>query len=90
MPPHLKYVFLEDKEEKRAIISSMLRKEEENRLVEVLKKHKHDLGWQIFDLKGISPSIYMHKINLEEDFKAIVQPQRILNLVMKEEIKCGT
>jgi len=29
----------------------------------------------------------MHKINLEEDFKAIVQPQRILNLVMKEEIQ---
>ena len=37
---HLKYVFLEENEVKLVIISSSLRKEEEDYLVQVLKKHK--------------------------------------------------
>jgi len=86
LPLHLKYVFLDSKDEKPAIISSTLRKEEEKRLVEVLKKHKQALGWQICDLKGLIASIYMHNINLEEDFKPVAQLQRRLNSVMKKEV----
>ena len=84
--PHLKYVFLKGEDEKLAIISSTLHKEEEKRLTKVLKKHKQVLGSKISNLKGISPSICMHNINLEEDFK-VAQPQRRLNPVMKEEEK---
>jgi len=39
LPPYLKYIFLEGEDEKPAIISSKLYKEEETRLVQVLKKH---------------------------------------------------
>ena len=85
LPPHLKYVFLEGEDERPAIISSTLPKEEEKRLEEELKKYKKALGWQIYNLKGISPSICMHNINLEEDIKQVAQPQRRLNSVMKEE-----
>ena len=86
LPAHLKYVFLEDKESEPIIISSSLRQEEENQLVQILKKHKAAIGWHIYDLKGISPSYCMHKINMEADFKPIRQPQRRLNPIMKEEV----
>jgi len=86
LPPRLKYVFLEGEDEKPAIICSTLSKEKEKRLMEVLKKHKQAFRWKISDLKGINSCIFMHDINLEEDFKPIKQPQRRLKPVMKEEV----
>ena len=59
----------EENEANPVIISNSLGKEEESQLVEVLKKHKAATGWHISDLKGISPSYCMHKINMEADYK---------------------
>ena len=55
--------------------------------MEVLKKHKAAIGWHFSDLKGISPSYYTHKINMEDEYKLVWQPQRRLNPVMKEEVR---
>ena len=55
--------------------------------MEVLKKHKEAIGWHISNLKGISPSYCMHKINMEAEYKPVRQPQRRLNHVMKEEVQ---
>jgi len=41
---HLKYVFLDDNEAKPVIISSSLKKAEEDQLVQILKKHKAAIG----------------------------------------------
>ena len=71
LPAHLEYVFLEDNETKPVIISSSLQKEEEDQLVQILKHHKAAIGWHISDLKGISPSYCMHKINMEAEYKPI-------------------
>ena len=60
LPTHLKYVFLEDNEAKPIIISSSLKKTEEDQLVQILKKHKAAIGWHISDLKRINPSYCMH------------------------------
>ena len=87
LPNHLKYVFLEEDETKPVVISNALTSEEENRLVEILKKHKEAIGWHISDLKGISPAYCMHKIMMEEDYKPVRQPQRRLNPTMKEEVR---
>ena len=87
LPEHLKYVFLGENEASPVIISNSLTNEEESRLVEVLKKHKVAIGWHISDLKGISPSYCMHKINMEAKYKPVRQPQRRLNPVMKEEVQ---
>lgn len=38
----------------------------------VLREHKSAIGRTIADIKGISPSICMHKILMEENFKLIV------------------
>ena len=53
----------------------------------MLKKYKKAIGWTIADIKGISPSICMHKILLEECYSNSVEQQRRLNPIMKEVVK---
>ena len=60
---------------------------EEQRLLEILRKYKEAIVWSIEDLMGISPSICMHKILLNDDSKTSVEHQRRLNLVMKDVVR---
>ena len=60
---------------------------EEEKLLNILKEHKEVIGWSLVDIKGIRPSICMHRILLEEDSKPIVDAQRRLNPLMKEEVR---
>ena len=53
----------------------------------ILSKYKEAIAWSIEDLKGISPSICMHKILLEDNAKTSIEHQRRLNLVMKEVVR---
>ena len=87
MPEHLKYAFLQPKKEKQVIISAGLTRVEEQKLLDTLKKYKEAIAWSIDDLKGISPSIGMHKILLEENARTSIEHQRRLNPVMKEVVK---
>ena len=87
LPSHLKYAYLELPKSKPVIISARLSDAEEQRLLEILRKHKESIAWSIDDLKGISPSICMHKILLEENARPIVEHQRRLNPVMKEVVR---
>ncbi|KAL6310937.1 hypothetical protein AAG906_016240 [Vitis piasezkii] len=52
-----------------------------------LKKCKKAIGWQISDLKGISPLVCTHHIYMEEDAKPVRQPQRRLNPHMQEVVR---
>ena len=69
------------------IISSDLSKEEEQKLLEVLRRHQSTSAWSISDIKGIYSSICMHKILTEDDYKPTVEHQRRLNPAMKEVVK---
>jgi hypothetical protein len=80
-------VFLGGDSSHPAIISSGLISLEEEKLVRVLQDNKEAMGWNIGDLKGISPGFCMHKIKMEDDYKPVIQPQRRLNLTMKEVVK---
>ena len=87
LPSHLKYEFLEPEKRKPVIISTTLTEAEEQKLLVVLRKYKEAIAWSIKDLKGISPSICMHKILLEDNAKTSIEHQRRLNPVMKEVVK---
>ncbi|RVX09309.1 Gag-Pol polyprotein [Vitis vinifera] len=52
-----------------------------------LKKCKKAIGWQISDLKAISPLVCTHHIYMEEDAKPMRQPQRRLNPHMQEVVR---
>ena len=49
--------------------------------------NKQALGWKISDLKGISQTICTHHIYLEEESKAVRQPQRRLNPHVKDVVR---
>ena len=71
LPNHLKYVFLQEDDAKTIVISNALTKEEENRLVDILKKHKEAIGWHILNLKGISPAYCIHRIMMEDNNRPV-------------------
>ena len=73
LPRHLKYAFLEPEKEKPVIISTALTDLEEQRLLKILRKYTEAIAWSIEDLKGISPSICMHKILLEDHAKNSIE-----------------
>ena len=87
LPEHLKYVFLQPEKGKIVMISAGLARLEEQKLLETLRKYKEAIAWSIEDLKGISPSIRMHKILLEENARTSIEYQIRLNPVMKEVLK---
>ena len=83
----MKYAFLEPRKAKPLIISVDLTELEEHKLLEVLRKYTEEISWSMEHLKGISPSICMHKVLLEENAKTSIEYQRRLNPVMKEVVK---
>ena len=84
LPTDLKYAFLEANEHCPVVISSLLTTAQEHDLLRLLKKNKQALGWKISDLKGINLSICTHHIYLEEESKAVRQPQRRLNPIFRK------
>ncbi|GJZ99982.1 reverse transcriptase domain-containing protein [Tanacetum coccineum] len=87
LPKHLEYAFLEENSLLPVVISALLKQNEKERLVSVLKNHKESFAWKTSDIPGINPSFCKHKINLEDDVKPVIQRQRRLNPNMKEVIK---
>ena len=55
--------------------------------MEVLKRCKKAIGWQISDLKGISPLVCTHHIYIEDEAKLIRQLQRRLNPHLQEVVR---
>ncbi|KAK1666585.1 hypothetical protein QYE76_054744 [Lolium multiflorum] len=87
LPDNLKYAYIDDKKTYPVIISAKLSDIEEERLLEILKKHRGAIGYTLDDLKGISPAICQHAINIEDGAKPVVEHQRRLIPKMKD-VKC--
>jgi hypothetical protein len=69
------------------LFSSKLSGKEEERLLEILRKHRGAIGYTLDDLKGISPTICQHAINMEPNAKPVVEHQRRLIPKMKEVVR---
>jgi hypothetical protein len=87
LPDDLKYAYLDEKNIYPIIISANLSVEEKERLLDVLRAHRPAIGYSLDVLKGISTALCMHKINLEEDAKPVVDYQRRLNPKLKEVVR---
>nr|GEY75397.1 hypothetical protein [Tanacetum cinerariifolium] len=81
------YAFLEGTNKLPVIIAKDLKDDEKERLIKVLKSHKHAIAWKLSDIKGIDQQFCTHKILMEEDFKLAVQHQRRVNPKIHEVIK---
>ena len=80
-------LFLGEDKTLPVIISSKLTQSQEEMLVKMLRKRVKPIGWQISDIRGISPSYCMHKILMEEGHKSTIERQRRLNPNMQEVVK---
>ncbi|RVW57739.1 hypothetical protein CK203_117458 [Vitis vinifera] len=67
LPTELKYTYLEENQQCPVVISSSLTSPQEKCLLEVLKRCKKAIGWQISNLKGISSLVCTHHIYMEEE-----------------------
>ena len=87
LPIELKYAFLGGKMHCPVVISSLLSNPQEFSLLQILHRNKKAIRWKIFDFKGIIPTVCTHHIYLEEESKAVRQPQRRLNPHMQEVVR---
>ncbi|XP_072088317.1 uncharacterized protein [Arachis hypogaea] len=87
LPSHLKYAFLGDNQEFSVIIACAVSSQEEEKLIEVLRKHKKVIGWSLGDIMGIDPHMCMHRIFLQEGARPVRQPQRRLNPTILDVVK---
>jgi hypothetical protein len=87
LPDDLKYAYINDKKIYSVIISSKLSGKEEDRLLEILRKYRGAMGYTLDELKGISPTICQHAINMEPDAKPVVEHQRRLIPKIKEVVR---
>ncbi|KAM1777093.1 hypothetical protein ACFX11_043800 [Malus domestica] len=69
------------------IIAADLSSTEENKLLRILRSYQDAIGWTTADIKGISPTICMHKILMKDGVKPAIDAQRRLNPIMKEVVR---
>jgi len=50
-------------------------------------ENKEALGWTLWDIKGISPSIVQHRIHLEDNAKPYYDRQRRMNPTLQEVVR---
>ncbi|XP_022880622.1 uncharacterized protein LOC111397886 [Olea europaea var. sylvestris] len=85
--PSIQYAYLGESCTLPVIISNTVSKVEEKKLLRVLRENKTAIGGTIAVIKGISPSLCMHKILMEENFRPTIESQRRLNPSMKEVVR---
>jgi hypothetical protein len=87
LPKGLKYKFLGLNKTYPIIVSNELSPEENEKLLNLLKKHRKVIGYSINDLKGLSPAFCTHRMPMEDQCKPVVDHQRRLTHVMREVVK---
>ena len=75
----LKHAYLDENKIYPIIISASLSEHEEEILLKVPRKNRATIGYTLDDLKGISPTLCQHKINMEPNAKPVVDHQCRLN-----------
>src|SRR3954464_13811693 len=91
IPENLKHVYLEMNEKLPVIISSNLDFDQENKLLQVLKKHKKAIGSTLGDILDISPPMIFYRVSMEgkDETKVGGQPLNLLiSDVMEKKITC--
>jgi hypothetical protein len=87
LPAGLRYAFLNCDKETPVIISDKLNEQETAKLIAVLEKHRSVFGYSLQDFKGISPTLYTHRILIDPNSTPSQEPQRRLNNAMREVVK---
>ena len=86
LPASLRYEFLDPNSTYPVIINANLSDIEVEKLLSIIRLHRKAIGYSIDYLKGIPPSLCMHRIFMEDNHKPTIEHQRRLNPNMKEVV----
>ncbi|WZZ66228.1 hypothetical protein YC2023_077598 [Brassica napus] len=87
LPNGVRYAFLGPNGTYPVIVSSELTETELSELLKTLKRFRKAIGYSLDDIKGISPSLCMHRIHLEDESMTSIEHQRRLNPNLKDVVK---
>ena len=54
------------------IVALNLKRDQKEKLLNVLGQYNKAIAWMISDIKGTNPSFCTHKILMEENFKLVI------------------
>ena len=83
LPGTLKHAYLDEKKIYHVIISANISEHEEERLLKFLRKRRAAIGYTLDDLKGISPTLCQHNINMEPDAKTVKMKEVVRTEILK-------
>jgi hypothetical protein len=83
----LHYAILNGDKNTPVIISDKLSNEETSKFIVILEKHRSVFGYSLQDLKGISPTLYTHRIPIDPASTPSREPQCRLNNAMRKVVK---
>jgi hypothetical protein len=87
LPKGLKHEFLGPDNTYPVIVSDELSPEENEKLLNLLKRHRKVIRYSINDLKGLSPAFCTHRIPMKDQCKPVVDHQRRVTHAMREVVK---
>jgi hypothetical protein len=87
LPKGLKSEVLGPNKTYPVIVTDELSPEENEKLLNLLKKHRKVIGYSINDLKGLSPAFCTHRIPMEDQCKPVLDHERSLTHAMREVLK---
>ncbi|XP_072087299.1 uncharacterized protein [Arachis hypogaea] len=76
LQPHLKYAYLEDNQ-KLPVIAKELTSQQEERLLNVLRRNKKAIGWSLTDIVGINPQQGIVLGHIVSDTGISVNPAKV-------------
>jgi len=86
----LRYEFLGPNSSYPMIVHASLSTYQVDSLLRILRMHRKAMGYTLDYLKGIHPSVCIHRILMEDDHEPSIKHQRRLNPNMQEVIKKET
>ena len=87
LPSSLRYEFLGPNSTFPVIVNANLNACQVDSLLRVLRAHRKAIGYTLDVLKGIHPSMCMHRILMEDDHRPTIEHQRRLNPKTQEVVK---
>ena len=87
LPKGLRYAFLGTNSTYPIIINEELSNLEVSTLIEELKKYRKAIGYSLSDIKGISKTLCVHRIHLENESMTSVEHQKRLNSNLRDVVQ---
>ncbi|XP_010481077.1 PREDICTED: uncharacterized protein LOC104759899 [Camelina sativa] len=87
LPKGLRYAFLGKNSTYPVIINEELSEHETVTLLGELKKFRRAIGYSLDDIKGISETLCMHRIHLDDESMTSIEPQRRLNPNLRDVVR---